>query len=950
MTSRYPLVTVSASEPGVNVFLKSIELFGFKSFADRSRLEFADGVSALLGPNGCGKSNIVDAIKWVLGEQATKSLRAERMEDVIFNGTEDRKALNVAEVTLTLSNDEGVLPVDMPEISVRRRLFRSGDSEYYINNTPVKLRELRELFYDTGIGKSAYSIMEQGKIDQVLSNKPEERRHIFEEAATITKYRFKGQEAERKLQRTEENMKQVESILGEVHRSYNALEKQAAKTEKFRQLRDRIFELEVDRELLRLSKLLDDRDSREQRLKDTVGRRDEVKTKIDSANERVEKNLDLVNTMEAQLVEKQKKLYGLEIEKGNLLEQLGMLAERRDDLQESIKADEARQKTLSDRIATAEADISSNQKEIDTLTVRAEDIGGNITQFRERIDAAEQRIKANDEAIATHLTRIDALDTETDTLQDELRDLTDRIVRELDTRLKESGYRSQDRSSLDEELNTALAEFRRSLSTQADRASDVLAGGTDSAARLRTILQEVASGLSTTREGFEGLVGVIDRFRATIPSFLDEFLAPEGTLTRKRSIDDRMAEIRLDIRSRRAEIEGLQAQNRELSGKISEYRHTLEELRVNRVQVQTQITSHQESKARIERELSEARHALEENRNGIARKQERLSELASRLTELQDNRKKIETQETSLSAELEKLEAEISKKNSDLIQREHSVKGMMSELARLQAQVEKVQIQHAESVTEIRSIYDNFRDRHSRELSEFESRAFEIKRDARDVRDELASVREEQRALGTVNLMAPEEFAEVKTRYEFLSGQLDDLKKAREDLLRVTEEIRNESAELFMNTFEKIKRNFHSMFRRLFGGGRAELRLSDPEDVLASGIDILAQPPGKKLENIALLSGGERSLTAVALLFATYMVKPSPFCLLDEIDAALDENNVGRFVSMLTEFGRQSQFIIITHNKKTVASASTLLGVTMEESGVSKAVAIRLDRNAPNTE
>ncbi len=932
------------------MFLKSIELFGFKSFADRSRLEFADGVSALLGPNGCGKSNIVDAIKWVLGEQATKSLRAERMEDVIFNGTEDRKALNVAEVTLTLSNDEGVLPVDMPEISVRRRLFRSGDSEYYINNTPVKLRELRELFYDTGIGKSAYSIMEQGKIDQVLSNKPEERRHIFEEAATITKYRFKGQEAERKLQRTEENMKQVESILGEVHRSYNALEKQAAKTEKFRQLRDRIFELEVDRELLRLSKLLDDRDTREQRLKDTVGRRDEVKTKIDSANERVEKNLDLVNTMEAELVEKQKKLYGLEIEKGNLLEQLGMMAERRDDLQESIKADEARQKTLSDRIATAEADISSNQKEIDTLTVRAEDIGRNIKQFRERIDAAEQRIKANDEAIATHLTRIEALDTETDTLQDELRDLTDRIVRELDTRLKESGYRSQDRSSLDEELNTALAEFRRSLSTQADRASDVLAGGSDSAARLRAILEDVASGLSVTREGFEALVGVIDRFRATIPSFLDEFLAPEGTLTRKRSIDDRMAEIRLDIRSRRAEIEGLQTQNRELSGKISEYRHTLEELRVNRVQVQTQITSHQESKARIERELSEARHALEENRNGIARKQERLAELAGRLTELQENRKKIEVQETSLSAELDKLEAEISKKNSDLIQREHSVKGMMSELARLQAQVEKVQIQHAESVTEIRSIYDNFRDRHSRELSEFESRAFEIKRDARDVRDELASVREEQRALGTVNLMAPEEFGEVKTRYEFLSGQLDDLKKAREDLLRVTEEIRNESAELFMNTFEKIKRNFHSMFRRLFGGGRAELRLNDPEDVLASGIDILAQPPGKKLENIALLSGGERSLTAVALLFATYMVKPSPFCLLDEIDAALDENNVGRFVSMLTEFGRQSQFIIITHNKKTVASASTLLGVTMEESGVSKAVAIRLDRNGPNTE
>ncbi|MFW6252747.1 MAG: chromosome segregation SMC family protein [bacterium] len=922
------------------MFLKSIELFGFKSFADRSRLEFADGVSALLGPNGCGKSNIVDAIKWVLGEQATKSLRAERMEDVIFNGTEDRKALNVAEVTLTLSNDEGVLPVDMPEISVRRRLFRSGDSEYYINNTPVKLRELRELFYDTGIGKSAYSIMEQGKIDQVLSNKPEERRHIFEEAATITKYRFKGQEAERKLQRTEENMKQVEGILGEVQRSYNSLEKQAAKTEKFRELRDRIFELEVDRELLRLSKLLDERDTREQRLGDTVSRRDEVKTKIDSANERVEKNLDLVNAMEADLVEKQKKLYGLEIEKGNLLEQLGMIAERRDDLQESVRADEARQKTLSDRIVTAETDIASNRKEIESLSARARDIGENIAQFRERIDGAEGRIKKNDEAIRTHQVRIEELDTETDELQDELRELTDRIVRELDTRLKESGYRSQDRSSLDEKLDTALHDFRRKLVAQSDRASDVIATGADTAAQLKQALDDAAKGLKTLREDHE----------AFVTSFLDEFLAPEGTLTRKRSIDARMAEIRTDIRSRRGSIEELQAQNRDLQGKISEYRHTLEELRVNRVQVQTQISSHEESRARLERELNETRNALNENKSGIARKHERLAELKGRLEELQENRKKLETQETALSAELEKLEQEIQKKNSDLVQREQSVRSMMNDLARLQAQVEKVQVQHAESVTEIRSIYDNFRDRHSRELSEFESRTFEIKREARDVRDELAAVREEQRALGTVNLMAPEEFAEVKTRYEFLSGQLNDLKRAREDLLRVTEEIRTESAELFMTTFEKIKRNFHSMFRRLFGGGRAEIRLTDPEDVLSSGIDILAQPPGKKLENIALLSGGERSLTAVALLFATYMVKPSPFCLLDEIDAALDENNVGRFVSMLSEFGRQSQFIIITHNKKTVASASTLLGVTMEESGVSKAVAIRLDRNGPDIE
>jgi len=259
------------------VFLRSIELFGFKSFADRSRIEFQDGISALLGPNGCGKSNVVDSLKWVLGEQSTRTLRAERMEDVIFNGTENRKALNVAEVTLTLSNDDGLLPIDLAEISLKRRLYRSGESEYYLNNTPIKLRELRELFFDTGIGKSSYSIMEQGKIDQILSNKPDERRYVFEEAAGITKYRVKGAEAERKLERTEDNMRQVESILSEVKRSYETLKVQAEKTAAYRRLRDEIFSIDLDLLLLRLKGFLEEEHGKEQKLGSKVEERDQLK-------------------------------------------------------------------------------------------------------------------------------------------------------------------------------------------------------------------------------------------------------------------------------------------------------------------------------------------------------------------------------------------------------------------------------------------------------------------------------------------------------------------------------------------------------------------------------------------------------------------------------------------------------------------------------------------------
>ncbi|NNM66515.1 MAG: AAA family ATPase, partial [Spirochaetales bacterium] len=238
------------------MFLKSMEIFGFKSFADRSRIEFTPGITALLGPNGCGKSNVVDALKWVLGEQVSRSLRAEKMEDVIFGGTEKRKALAVAEVSLTMSNEEHVLDLDVPEISVKRRLYRSGESEYYINNTLVKLKELKELFYDTGVGKSAYSVMEQGRIDQILSTKPEERRYLFEEAAGITKYKMRGQEAERKLEKTEENLRQIEGILGEVRRSRESLQKQSEKTQTYRRLRDELFQLEKFQQLHRLKVLL----------------------------------------------------------------------------------------------------------------------------------------------------------------------------------------------------------------------------------------------------------------------------------------------------------------------------------------------------------------------------------------------------------------------------------------------------------------------------------------------------------------------------------------------------------------------------------------------------------------------------------------------------------------------------------------------------------------------
>ncbi|MEJ5184655.1 MAG: AAA family ATPase, partial [Rectinemataceae bacterium] len=332
------------------MYLKSLEIFGFKSFADRTRIEFAKGITTLLGPNGCGKSNIVDAIKWVVGEQSAKSLRAESMEDIIFNGTETRKPLSVAEVALTIANDEGDLPLDMPEIEVKRRLYRSGESEYYINGRQVKLKEVRELFWDTGIGKSAYSVMEQGRIDQVLSSRPEDRRYLFEEAAGITRHRARAREAELKLSRTEENMRQIESVLNEVRKSYETLKAQAQKTNEYRALKEAIFETDRDLYLVRLRQFIRDRDRRKSEFELKKHERDQLMQRIEQMSSAMSQGLDVVNELESKLVEMQKLLYGLAVEKNGKEKQRSLFLERRRELEAKIAQLEGRDRAIAGKI------------------------------------------------------------------------------------------------------------------------------------------------------------------------------------------------------------------------------------------------------------------------------------------------------------------------------------------------------------------------------------------------------------------------------------------------------------------------------------------------------------------------------------------------------------------------------------------------------------------------
>jgi len=925
------------------VYLKSLEIFGFKSFADRVRIEFSQGISALLGPNGCGKSNIVDAIKWVVGEQSAKSLRAESMEDIIFNGTENRRPLSVAEVAITISNDGGALPLDVPEIEVKRRLYRSGENEYFINGKQSKLKEVRELFWDTGIGKSAYSVMEQGRIDQVLSSKPEDRRYLFEEAAGITKHKVRAREAELKLAKTEENMRQIEGIVREVKHSYESLKVQAEKTVQYRQLKDKIFETELDLYLVRLRQYVRERDRSSAAFDQKKKEREALVQRIDNMSASMSEGLDLVNELEAKLVEMQKLLYGLAVEKNGKEKQKTLLAERCRELKTKIEQLQGRDRAIAAKIESLQDEEGEKEAEYAGYRARIREVEANIHTFDENISAAALSVKANEGTIRQNAEESKEIGQKTAQLRQELDTITERIAQLVDERLRQSETQIEQRQKLEAQIRQGITEIALSVASRADRLQDYARIATTLSSQERAQeIERLSADLRELSSKSKWLEKDFQQYIAIAPSFLNELVAPEGVMTQKRRIDAAISAHAERLREIDTENQALSARNGDLAKKIEIYRRTLEEARMEKTKIQAQMEAAQEALSVLRREIAGQESYRREIANELAGEQRRLDELDEELGTLEEELAEIEQKGRRLSEDMTELENSISQRTADLAEKRKESSELEQKLQAMQQELEDLHMAMAQSETEIRNLKDTFTELYSRDLSAYETRMYEIRRPIVEIREELASLKSSLSSLGSVNLMAPEEFEEVRQRYEFLTGQYEDMVKARTDLVRITDEIRTESAQLFVDTYNRIKKNFHNMFRRLFGGGRAELRLLDADHVLESGIEIYAQPPGKKLENISLLSGGERTLTAIALLFATYMVKPSPFCFLDEIDAALDEGNIIQLVNLLREFGTASQFIVITHNKKTVACADTLLGVTMEESGITKTIAIRV--------
>lgn len=916
------------------MFLKSLEINGFKSFADKTHIDFSDGITSLLGPNGCGKSNIVDSIKWVLGEQSTKTLRAARMDDVIFSGTETRKPLQMAEVTLTIDNENHNLPTEVPEIVIRRRIYRSGESEYYMNGQRCLLKNIRELFMDTGVGKSAYSILEQGKIDQILSNKPEDRRYIFEEAAGISRYKAKCTEAQNRIQKSEENIAQLMTVINEVKRVYDRTKVQASKAMRWQELKDQAFYLDVDIKLSRLDTYLKLKDMRQQKM-------DEAKTKSVELNQKLALFDGDISSSSDDVRLCQEKSKNLEIAIGKAEATLSNIAETIAAYDESYVQYLEKLKNTEERCGQIQSEIERTKGEIENAEL-------NLEAYEEKLEEKERQLKYTERTLQQTREEIGELnrtireaeesnanlDEELQELSEALKSVIEDLIMEVDAKTG-TEYSAERRDGAENTFRDALENILKSLNSKESFVKGLPTGVEYS----KEIAEKDYGKLS---QDISKLGDLFQSYKESIPPVIDTILSPEGLVSRKRDIEEKEENARDVILNNRRIIEGarIQRESREndvqtLQTTISSAKELLGSLRVN-------VENQKETIKRLNAAVVQRELDLDDERGASEIARRRVHEMNDRIKAKEEEKTSKEEEIKDLKEMLAEVNEELSEKYRSLDSKRREKESILSEINKCDQTVTSESM-YIESIDRsVGELFSNFFDTYARNLAEYEDRLRDDMPDESTMKAEFDKVNEEIKALGNINHLAKDEFDQAEDQYKFYSKQLEDYTKAKADMESVLGEILDKSKEMFLDSYKTISDNFQAMFKRLFGGGRAELSLSEPDDVLNSGIEILAQPPGKSMSTLSLLSGGERSMTAVALLFATYQVKPSPFCILDEIDAALDDRNIGFFLDVLQDFARDSQFIIITHNTHTVTGGNAMLGVSQMEAGVSTAVAYRV--------
>ncbi len=910
------------------MFLKSMEMFGFKSFADKTNVEFESGITAIVGPNGCGKSNVVDAVKWVLGEKQAKNIRGQTMEDIIFSGTDQRKALSLAEVALTIDNSNRILDFESDTITVSRRIFRDGESEYLINKSPVRLKDIDKMFMDTGIGKSAYSVLEQGKMDLILSTKAEDRRYLFEEAAGISRYKLQKKESLKKLQDTGENLNRINDIIKEIEREKDLKSKQADKTKEFLSLKGRLSEVDIKLNLLKYRDLVRKFGKNQEDIEKLKKNREEIAGRVSRISAENEKDEKKKNDLQYQLFEIEKKLDAYRVRRETIdvsTEKNRRLVDENQNRKKSIlkKVEERTEnfeRLLAEKKKSEESAVELRAR-IATDRQKLEEFFGTRKRKIEIIHGARDKIEDNNRVIG-----------ETEVNLRKFREALEVVVRRLVDAIEKRKIELEDSETERQEVKHLIENELSAIEMNLNNAIDELKERVLDRAWM--YLEKIS--IATLRENILKFESYEDGFRSIL-------FDKTGIHAEKENLDRRIREMVITV-------DDLRANNLMLDEQIQNEQSELENVNSMITRIERDLAKFENDINWIDKQLGslvlqmdDIKKQIENFNEDCARTGKIIEELQKEIKESEDRLIQFNEKSEALKKEVTELVARRSEIENNIVQRRTETRRDEEELAKVLEKSGGLERSAVELSFKRDGIQDYLWTEYEKKVSDFDELKLHESMTA-DLQNEIQDYKKKIQDLGPINNLAIQEFRDLKKRFEYYLDQKTDIEKARQDIISVIEDINKTSVEMFMSTFQDIQKNFAEVFKRLFEGGEAFLEIIDLENVLESGIDIMVRPPGKKFKNINLLSGGERALTAIALLFATYMVKPSPFCFLDEIDAPLDEENIGRFVKMLKEFARNTQFIIVTHNKKTMAISESIYGVTMEEPGISKLISAKLDR------
>ena len=960
---------------------KKIELFGFKSFADKLVIDFSSRVTCIVGPNGCGKSNISDAIRWVLGEQSSKALRGSNMQDVIFKGTDTRRQLSYCEVSLYFDNKTKIFPVEYSEVVLGRRLYRSGESEYYINKQACRLKDITTLLHDSGIDRDGLTIICQGQVTDVVNSKPEARREIFYDVAGIKKFKIRKEEAERKLVRVDGELLRVNDVITEIHRSLGPLQKQAENAKKYLELKERQKSLEINLFIHSYDNAA-------------------------SVKAELKREIKQVST---ELASKQTQIENYTLNAAKALEELGGLDKRAEYIREQIlslslglERHKGEGKLVAERLGLLDAKNKEVEAEVNSINLRLDFEKQNLDKARELLASLERdREKVRQELVKSSALYEKAV-SRNKTLE-ELKARRERLLakkesgnmnfvvkRLLDARATDPmvkrniigvvGQELQVPQNLKLAIETALGGAAGNIITETEAHAkeliDYLKRGnigratflplTSARVRLlsyqdRMVLDEqyivgIASELVTYDPKIsnavasllgrivvvEGLENAIDLSRKTQFSFKivtleGDVIEPRGSITG----GGKSLQLEKELQSVLSEIKAIEEE-----GSLGEAHEKLTGLRIRDVALQSEIASVEKLVVGGQENLDLMTKSYEEKQTvllGIEKEVELTKRLGAGEEEVKTYQDAVARLEKARS-EAETFEAKKEELRDFIIKAEEAKTIAIDDARALHEKYYKTQAQLERADDEISTMQERIWEEYGLNYSacyQFKVEEFFVD----SARIEISALRKEISKLGHVNVDAIEQSRESSERYESYTTQVNDLLIAKADLQKVIDDLSGEMNERFLTTFNRVNENFGTVFKELFGGGRAKLVLTDEVDFLNSGVEIIAEPPGKKLANLSLLSGGEKSLTAIALLFAILRLKPMPFVLLDEIEAALDEANVIRFTNylkLLQSAQTQTQFIIITHKKQTMEMGDHLYGVTMEEKGVSKLVSVKL--------